>query len=165
MRSRQQDYAHPLRNDAKRRVISRAPNRTPRAHGQRGFTLLEAVVAMVLISGAGSALFAWINSELGALSRVQQSNARAEAMVNAVEFMHTVNPMLAPEGKVPFAAYNLVWKAKAVTAVQDAANFGLYQLALYDNYVTVQQTDGTRWFDFTLRQVGYKKVRDRKPPF
>ena len=122
---------------------------------------------MVLISGAGLALFAWINSELSALSRVQQSNARAEAMVNVVEFMHTVNPMLSPEGKVSFAAYRLDWKAKETTAVQDGVSYprgtGLYQLALYDNHVTVQQADGTRWFDFTLRQVGYKKVRDNKP--
>jgi len=123
-------------------------------------------MAMVLISGAGSALFAWINSELSALARVQHSNARAEAMVNAVEFMHTVNPMLAPEGRVPIAAYSLAWKAKAVSEVRDGVSYprgmSLYQLALYDNYVTVQQTDGTRWFDFTLRQVGYKRVRDNK---
>ena len=121
---------------------------------------------MVLISGAGAALFAWINSELGALARVQQSDARADAMVNAVEFMHTVNPMLSPEGKVAIAGYTLVWKATAVSVVQDGVSYprgvSLYQLALYDNYVTVQQTDGTRWFDFTLRQVGYKRVREIK---
>lgn len=165
MCSKRLDRVSPLRPGAERRVTFRAQNRARRAHRHRGFTLLEAVVAMVLISGAGSALFAWINSELSALSRVQQSNARAEAMVNAIEFMHTVNPMLAPEGKVPLAPYSLTWEAKTVTAVQDAANFGLYQLALYDNTVTVLQADGTRWFDFTLRQVGYKKVREIKPVF
>ncbi len=169
MSNRPQDYARPIHNDAKRKTIFYTPKRLPSRHGQRGFTLLEAVVAMVLISGAGSALFAWINSELSALARVQQSNARAEAMVNAIEFMHMVNPMLAPEGKFPFGVHSLAWKAKAVSAVQDGVSYprgiSLYQLALYDNYVTVQQADGTRWFDFTLRQVGYKKVRDNKPPF
>ena len=155
-----------MRDEAQCRAICSVPKQPARARGQRGFTLLEAVVAMVLISGAGSALFAWINSELSALARVQQSNARAEAMVNAVEFMHTVNPMLAPEGEVPFAAYSLAWKAKAVSAVQDGVSYpqgvSLYQLALYDNNVTVLRADGTRWFDFSLRQVGYKKVRDGK---
>jgi general secretion pathway protein I len=135
------------------------------ARVQRGFTLLEAVVAMVLISGLGSALFAWINSELSALSRLQQANARAEVTANAVEFMHTINPMLTPEGKVALAPYSLAWTAEAITAVQDAANNGLYQLALYDDHVTVQHADGTPWFDFTLRQVGYKKVREIKPPY
>lgn len=166
MCSRRQGWANFLNGRAQRRDIFRAPERPACGHRQRGFTLLEAVVAMVLISSAGAALFAWINSELSALARVQQSDARAEAMVNAVEFMYTVNPMLAPEGKVAIAGYTLEWKAKPISAVQDGVSYprgmSLYQLALYDNYVTVQQADGTRWFDFTLRQVGYKRVREYK---
>ena len=31
---------------------------------QRGFTLIEAIVAMVLIASTGMALFSWINSNL-----------------------------------------------------------------------------------------------------
>jgi general secretion pathway protein I len=134
---------------------------------QRGFSLLEAVVAMVLISGAGAALFSWINSELASVSRLQQSNAKAEAMVNVLELMHTVNPMLTPEGTASFAAYRLTWNAKAVTPVQDGLTYprgiSLYQLALYDTLVRVDNPDGMPWFDFTLRQVGYKRVRDNKP--
>ena len=122
---------------------------------------------MVLISGAGAALFSWINSELGSVSRLQQSNVRAEAMVNVMEFMHTVNPMLTPEGKASFAAYRLTWNAKEVTQVQDGLSYprgiSLYQLALYDTLVRVINPDGTPWFDVTLRQVGYKRVRDNKP--
>jgi len=135
--------------------------------GQRGFSLLEAVVAMVLISGAGAALFSWINTELGSVSRLQQSNAKAEALVNVLELMHTVNPMLTPEGALSFAAYRLTWKAQEVTPVQDGLSYprgiSLYQLALYDTLVRVVNPDGTPWFDFTLRQVGYKRVRDNKP--
>ena len=134
---------------------------------QGGFSLLEAVVAMVLISGAGAALFSWINSELASVSRLQSSNARAEAMVNVMELMHTVNPMLTPEGTVSFAAYRLTWNATAATSVQDGLSYprgiSLYQLALYDTLVRVDNPDGTIWFDFTLRQVGYKRVRDNKP--
>lgn len=131
---------------------------------QSGFSLLEAVVAMVLISGAGAALFSWINTELGSVSRLQQANARAEALANVLELMRTVNPMLTPEGATSYAAYGLTWKSKAVTDVQDGVSYpvgiSLYQLALYDTIVRVTNPDGTLWFDFTLRQVGYKKVRD-----
>ena len=46
------------------------PRTSPHARcGMRGFTLLEAIVAMVLISAMGGALFAWINTELQALER------------------------------------------------------------------------------------------------
>jgi len=52
---------------------------------QSGFTLLEAVVSMVLISGAGFALFGWINSNIIALNRIQETNTRSAATQNVVE--------------------------------------------------------------------------------
>lgn len=138
-----------------------------RAKRQRGFTLLEAIVAMVLISTMGAALFAWINTELQALERTQAANTRAEAMVNAVEFMEAINPMLTPEGKAPFASLDLTWVAKASTPIRDGVSYpqgiSLYQLAMYDTEVRVRQADGSLWFEFTLQQVGYKRVRDNKP--
>ena len=133
---------------------------------QGGFSLLEAVVAMVLISGAGAALFSWINTELGSVARLQQINSQAETMLNVLEFMQTVNPMLTPEGDAPLARLTVTWKSNAVTEVQDGVSYpagvSLYQLALYDTLVSVMYRDGTPWFSFTLRQVGYKRVRDNK---
>lgn len=124
---------------------------------------------MVLISSTGVALFGWINSELGALTRLQESNAQAEAKINVMEFMHTVNPMLTPEGKASFSAYSLSWQAKEVSDVQDGLSYprgiSLYQLALYDTTVKIHRNDGVPWFKITLRQVGYKRVRDNKLPF
>jgi general secretion pathway protein I len=134
-----------------------------------GFSLIEAVVALALIGGVGIALFSWINSNIMALGRVQDANARAEATANALEYMNTVNPMLMPEGKASFGNYQLKWKAAPTTTLQDGANYpsgvSLYQFALYDNVVSLQTRDGDPWFDFTLRQVGYKRVRDMRLPF
>jgi len=136
---------------------------------QRGFTLLEAIVAMVLIAGAGMAIFSWINTNIMTLNRVQDVNARTEATANIVAYMSAVNPMLLPEGKADLGAYHLRWKAEPVTAIQDGANYpqgiSLYQLALYQTTVNVENQDGQPWFDVALRQVGYKKVREIRPPF
>jgi general secretion pathway protein I len=143
----------------------------PRAalRGSRGFSLLEAVVAMALIAGVGMALFSWINSNIEALGRVQDANSRAAATANVLEFMSTVNPMTTPEGKADLGAYRMTWRAAAVTAAQDGTGYpsgvSLYQFALYDNLIAIEKTDGTPWFNFTLRQVGYKKVRDVRLPF
>ncbi|MCA3034435.1 MAG: type II secretion system protein, partial [Rhodocyclaceae bacterium] len=52
----------------------------------RGFTLLEAIVALVLLSTAGLVLFSWINASFDGLARIEQSNARAAAELNAMEF-------------------------------------------------------------------------------
>ena len=134
-----------------------------------GFSLLEAVVALALIGGVGMALFAWINSNVMALSRVQDANARAEATANVLEYMNTVNPMSNPEGKATLGTYRLNWKAAPITATQDGAAYpsgiGLYQFALYDNVIKVETTDGEPWFNLTLRQVGYKRVRELRLPF
>ena len=46
----------------------------PVTRQQRGFSLLEAVVSIVLISTTGLALFSWINSNLISLGRVQETN-------------------------------------------------------------------------------------------
>lgn len=130
---------------------------------QRGFSLLEAVVAMVLISGAGYALFGWINSNIMALNHIHESNARSAATQNILEYMDSVNPMLRPDGNADFGNYRIAWKAKPVTLVQDGTSYpegvSLYQLALYETMIEVETPGKNRWFDFKLRQVGYKKVR------
>jgi len=63
---------------------------------QRGFSLLEAIVAMVIISGAGYALFGWVNSNIMTLNSIRDANARSEATQNILEYMSSVNPMLKP---------------------------------------------------------------------
>lgn len=139
------------------------------AKSQRGFTLMEAIVALVLISATGMALFGWINSSLGSLARLRDADARAEATVNALEYMNSVNPMLIPEGRADLGAYRIRWRAAAATAAQDGANYpqgiSLYQLALYDTAIRVEKMDGSPWFELTLRQVGFKKVRELRLPF
>ena len=137
--------------------------------GQRGFTLLEAIVALVLIGTMGMALFGWINNTLLSLHRVQDAGAIAEAKLNALEFMATLNPMLRPAGQVSLGAYQVRWQAKPATAIQDNAGYpqgvGLFQLALYTTTVKVERADGEAWFEFALKQVGFKKARELQMPF
>ena len=136
---------------------------------QKGFTLIEAIVALVLIATTGMALFSWINSNIITLNRVQESNAENAATLNVVEYMNNVNPMTAPEGKADLGAYRLGWKSEASTEPRDGASYpfgiSLYQLGMYQTKITVQKSDGAFWFGFTLQQVGYKKVRDTARPF
>lgn len=135
---------------------------------QAGFTLIEAIVALVLMATTGMALFSWINSNIMTLSRVQASNAEDAATANALEYMRTVNPTLAPEGKATLGAYRMAWKTEPLTDLRDGSSYpfgvSLYQVGMYQTRVEVQALDGTPWFSFKLQQVGYKKVRDIRPP-
>lgn len=132
-----------------------------RGHKQLGFTLIEAIVALVLIGTTGMALFGWINTNIITLNRVQEINAKNAATVNAVEYMHNINPMIAPQGETKLGSYRLSWKSEATTETRDGAGYpfgvGLYQLSLYQTRVIIQKPDGQFWFGFNLQQVGYKK--------
>lgn len=130
---------------------------------QRGFSLLEAVVSIVLISTTGLALFGWINSNLISLERVRETNARAETKQNALEYMAAVNPMLAPNGKASLGDTELTWDAKLVTPIKDGTSYpmgkSLWQFALYETNVTLAQARDKPWFSFRVKQIGYKRVR------
>ena len=134
-----------------------------------GFTLIEAMVAMVIIGGAGMALFTWVNASIVALRRVEDANARSAATANAIEYMQSVNPMLKPEGQVSLGAYQLSWKAQPQTPITDGAGrlmvASQFQLALYDTQVKATRSDGSFWFDFKMTLVGYKRLRQFINPF
>jgi general secretion pathway protein I len=134
---------------------------------QRGFTLLEAIVAMVLVGTAGMALFDWINVGMAGLNRVREANLRSEAMRNAVAHLDSLNPMLRPAGETDFGAYRVRWDARPLGEAQDALGYpqgiGLHQVALYETDVRIVDPDGRGWFDFRMRQVGYKQIRFPTP--
>ncbi len=133
---------------------------------QHGFTLIEAIVAMVLIATTGMAMFSWINSNLITLNRVQETNAESAATANVLDYMNTINPMLQPEGEADLGAYRLSWKSAPSVEPRDGAGYpygiSQFQLGLYDTQVSLYKPDRQAWFGFVLQQVGFKSVRDLK---
>lgn len=123
---------------------------------QQGFSLLEAIVALILIATTGMALFSWINTNLITLHHVQQTQQRHEAIRNALAFIDTINPLEKPQGEESVGLYIFRWEADAVWLPKDGK--GLYQLGLYDTKVEVF-SDKELLARFTLRQVGFKQVR------
>ena len=121
---------------------------------QHGFTLLEAIVALVLITSTGMALLNWINTNLITLQHVQQTYQRHEAIRNALAFMDTVNPFEKKQGKETVGIYTFRWEAQTV---QLPSGKGIYQIALYDTQVEVM-AEKTFLARFTLRQVGFKQI-------
>ncbi len=120
---------------------------------QRGFTLLEAIVALVLIASTGMALLNWISANLTTLQHVQAAQQRNDATRNAVAFIETVNPIEQPSGENTIGIYKITWEAKEVEL---QGNTIMYQVGLYDMNVIVS-SDKTLIAKFTVRQIGFKQ--------
>ncbi len=114
---------------------------------------------MALISGIGISLFAWINSNMITLQRVEAARARHMAIENSIEYMQNINPMLTPDGKVTLGDLHLSWNSTLKAAPVDIKDFSLYQVALYDVVLNGSDANNPSWFDFTMTLVAYKKVR------
>ena len=129
------------------------------ANSARGFSLLEAIVALALIGLAGSALFAWLDSTLISASRVREVNSEALLVLVALPLVEQVNPMQSPEGKFEAAALTVRWKSRPLGDLRDSAppgeNEGLFRMGLYElDVVATGPHDGEA--HFVLRRVGWK---------
>jgi general secretion pathway protein I len=126
------------------------------------FGLLEAIVALVLVSMVGLALFTWINSNLSILYRLQETQQRHEAARNAMIFMENINPMQEPNGEHDLGYYRFVWRSKVLVEPINSASglrgVGLYIIGLYEMQVDIY-LEQQLITQISLQQVGYEQVR------
>ncbi len=135
----------------------------------KGFSLLEAIVAMVLIATAGLALFAWINGSFLSLERIQSANARALAETNALQFMQTINPMKTPIGKTSLGNLAVEWNSRPLTPPRSNLGSGEgpgpFTMALYEIDVSIEQLPDLPRDTFVIRQIGFERAPYQADPF
>lgn len=135
------------------------PDRRP---AQRGFTLLEAVVALTILASAGLALYASLNSSLLMVDRAVRSQQTDTAVENALAWMETVNVMQTPTAEQVIGDYRLRWRAELIEPVIDGdtgfLQSSLYQLGLYRVELELWRDDRLERA-LEIRRVGYRQVR------
>ena len=132
------------------------------ARPQAGFGMLEAIVALVLFALVGSTLFAWINTNLDAASRLRQRDRAQRQMQLATAWLQTRNPLAEASGEAePEPGTRVRWQARALTPLTPGApfpggTFSPFRLALYELDVTVSAANAgeTR---FTLTRLGVER--------
>jgi general secretion pathway protein I len=101
---------------------------------QRGFTLLEAIMAIALLAIAVMPLYAFFGRSLDGLYRAAESNRESEMNLSAIAFLTGLNPMERPNGEDSFGAYRIRWRSEELVPASDAMAYprglGLYQAAL-----------------------------------
>jgi len=128
----------------------------------RGFTLLEAIVALAILAAGTMALFAAVNGALRSIERAEAATRLDTATENAVALLETINPMQQPEGEEALGDYRLRWRAVILAgptdALTDYSRPGLYEVALYNIDVELWR-EAALQSRFALRRAGWRQVR------
>lgn len=131
-------------------------------HRQHGFSLLEAIVALVILSMVAMALYGLQNASLFTMRRAEAHASANDATRSALAVIDTINPMDTPKGDRTLGALQVTWEAQPVEPVKSGATISglpsLFELGLYSVHVKVTQASRTV-AAFDVRQVGYKQVR------
>lgn len=134
---------------------------------QLGFGLLEALVALVLLSSLGFALLAWIQQNIDLTGKLRNHHLEQEARQTVIDWSSSVNFMETPKGEHKLGNLHISWDAELKYPITSQAGYpmgtGLFDLALYDISITASRADETRtWFSEKLVRVGYRKTRARR---
>lgn len=139
----------------------------PSSYKVRGFTLLEAIVAMVIISILSMSLYSWLNVSYVSSIRAAESLAKSDILLSAKAFMQTVNPMKQPQGTHRVGEYFIKWDSKPITDVTPAyvdSRRSLFDIALYrveiDLFKGSSELEGILQGSYELELVGYYRARE-----
>lgn len=127
-----------------------------------GFTLLEAIVALVIFSMTAIALYGWQSTNMLTIQRAE-AHARQNALVRStLGVLAQVNPMLTPAGELRMSELTIQWTSQTVQPVKSGVSAlgmpSIFDLGLYQ--LDVKVLDGDKELArFKVRQVGYKQVR------
>jgi general secretion pathway protein I len=128
---------------------------------ERGFTLLEVIVALVILSTSGLALFGWINQSLSTATRLRDSQARSQLQLEGVSWLETINPAAEPEGEREMGGLRLTWRATLVEPMQTEFTYGgslapRWMIGLYRLNASITRTDGSLRSDWEQVSAGWK---------
>ncbi|MDX2233491.1 MAG: hypothetical protein NW200_03250 [Hyphomonadaceae bacterium] len=124
-----------------------------------GFSALEAVIAVIILGLALSALLSWRMDLARRQDRVSALQGDATAQRNALLVLREINPMATPEGVLDLSAQTRVtWRATAVTdrarSMAYPAGDGAFDVALYRIDATVNRA-GEAPIGFSFERLGW----------
>ena len=145
----------------------RTPNPPVFRHAAAGFTLLEAIVALVVFTVGALALYGWLSTNMITLSRIRDRQQVEEAMHSALDMVRRTNPMETPSGQRQAGNLLVSWVSVPIQParpnVTRSGEAGIFSVGLYDATVRVLR-DGQELDVFHVRQVGWKQVREAGDP-
>lgn len=136
-------------------------NRASFSSLNRGFTLLEAIVAMTIVGVALVPILAFISQMTAGLSRAADSNAQSLAQQAILELLEPLNPMDRPVGEDQVGDLLVRWQSEALVPPNADPILGGrltgYSVGFYKVTVSVDRVNLGPWFSFDMRKTGYRQ--------
>jgi general secretion pathway protein I len=133
-----------------------------RAEAQ-GFTLIETIVALVILSTAVVVFYNFLSTTLNSANRVQAASIAYDRHMNALELATSLNPMASPQGVFDLGSYHIEWSAQLLGSVRQSSRYpsgrGIFKVALYR--ITLSFPDDGEIAPITVTRLGYH--RDNVP--
>lgn len=135
--------------------------------GVRGFSLLEVVVALVLLGTTGVALFAWLNQSLDTSGRLQQRLEEARLLQMSQALIANINPASEAEGELQQFGVRQRWSAELIMPLETVQTFGAggaggvgggWRVGLYRVRVQVDFLQSGRRLRYELLRVGKQQA-------
>ena len=140
---------------------------TDRTQAGAGFTLIETIVALVILASAVVVFSSFLSSiELNGAGRVEQAANSYDRHMNALEIATAINPMATPQGTFDLGTYRIAWNSQLVGEVHQSSRYpagrGIFKVALYR--ITFSFIGGMETAPLAVRhELGYH--RDNEPSF
>ena len=133
------------------------------SQNQAGFSLIEAIVALTILSIGTVTLYSWFAVAYDGLHDINDRQEMYQVLRNFDVQLYMMNPQQSSEGVYLFNGYEVSWniwllepKSTGVYAAGTRSNF---DLGLYSVEFEVSR-DGQTLGQFSTRKVGYTSTRD-----
>ena len=128
---------------------------------EAGFTLIETIVALVVLSAALMAFYGFLSSSVNAARRAALAIVAVDRRQNALELARVINPMETPDGVFDLGSYRIRWTSALLEGPRQSGRYpsgtGVFKLALY--HLTFSFPDDPGVPPIELTQMGYRRDR------
>ena len=125
---------------------------------ERGFSVLEAMIAMAILAAAMLPLLSLQGQFIKSVESFERVNIRIEMRENAMAILRTKNFTYFPKGQADIGDVHMQWEASRVEAARRTKyaedNEARFQVSLYDVHVRIVQKDGSEE-KFIVRGLGW----------
>lgn len=134
-----------------------------RRDASRGFTLLEAIVAVAIVGVALVPIITFISQMVNALSRAGDVNAQNLAEQSIIALLEPLNPLERPNGDDQIGNLNIHWESDILVppsaAIRPGTGLAVFGIGFYNVKISVNRIDRAgEWFAFDMRKVGYRRI-------